>query len=460
MLETNIRNVLRPIDGRVGVTNHWDKLVVATPNQNPLQIKKLIHCLSRIPGIVHFLEVNESSFTDLDDIYQQVLAAYKDKLSGKKFAVRAKRSGQHSFTSTEVERYVGGGLSQFTDAAGVRLKNPDIEVKIEIEDQKLFIVSKKHQGLGGFPIATREDVLSLISGGFDSGVASFQMIRKGCRTHYCFFNLGGREHEIGVKQVSYYLWKEFSASHRVKFISVDFAPVVEQILERVENGQMGVVLKRLMMRAAAIVAQKLAIKSLVTGEALGQVSSQTLTNLNVIDRATDTLILRPLICMDKQEIIDQARAIGTEDFAKTMPEYCGVISKKPTVKAVLAKIEAEEQKIDLSLLDELVAQSDFVDIRDIAVQTDQEVDAVESVSLLTPGDIVLDIRSPYEEQDNPLDLADIEIKHIPFYKLASQFADLDQSRNYYLYCNRGIMSKMQALLLHEHGFNNAKVYRP
>ena len=90
--------------------------------------------------------------------------------------------------------------------------------------------------MGGFPIATQEDVLSLMSGGFDSGVASYQMIKKGARTHYCFFNLGGAAHEVGVKQVSYYLWNKFGASHRVKFFAVDFEPVVEEILENIENG--------------------------------------------------------------------------------------------------------------------------------------------------------------------------------------------------------------------------------
>lgn len=97
---------------------------------------------------------------------------------------------------------------------------------------------------------------------------------------------------------------------------------------------MGVVLKRMFMRAAGQVAEHFGIQALVTGEALGQVSSQTLTNLRHIDGVTDTLILRPLINWDKEDIINMARYIGTEDFAKTMPEFCGVISKKPTVKAV------------------------------------------------------------------------------------------------------------------------------
>ncbi|MGR5542086.1 tRNA uracil 4-sulfurtransferase ThiI, partial [Vibrio campbellii] len=109
----------------------------------------------------------------------------------------------------------------------------------------------------------------------------------------------------------------------VKFIAVDFEPVVAEILEKVDDGQMGVVLKRMFMRAGGMIAEKFGIQALVTGEALGQVSSQTLTNLRHIDVVTDTLILRPLINWDKEDIIDLSRIIGTEDFAKTMPEYCG-----------------------------------------------------------------------------------------------------------------------------------------
>lgn len=102
----------------------------------------------------------------------------------------------------------------------------------------------------------------------------------------------------------------------------------------------------MMVRAASRVAERYGVQAIVTGEALGQVSSQTLTNLRLIDNATDTLILRPLITHDKENIINIARQIGTEDFARTMPEFCGVISKNPTVKAVKAKIEAEEEKFD------------------------------------------------------------------------------------------------------------------
>ena len=299
-----------------------------------------------------------------------------------------------------------------------------------------------------------------MSGGFDSGVASYQMIKKGARTHYCFFNLGGSAHEVGVKQVSYYLWNKFGASHKVKFFAVDFEPVIAEILEKVENGQMGVILKRMMMRAATKIAAKGKIQALITGESLGQVSSQTLTNLNVINRVTDTLILRPLGAYDKQDIIDIARKIGTEDFSKTIPEYCGVISKKPTVKAVLSKIEAEEDNFDFDILDKVISETRVFDIRDIGKETEAEITAVDLVENISADAIVVDIRSPEEKDESPLALGNIEVKHIPFYKLSTQFGDLDMSKDYLLYCDHGVMSKLQALYLIDNGFKNVKVYRP
>jgi thiamine biosynthesis protein ThiI len=460
LLESNIRIILRRSLETVLVSNQWDKIVVTVNDATAEQQQEIIEQLQRTPGIVQFNLVEESQYSDVDDIYQQVFAVYQSQLENKTFCVRVKRSGSQLFSSSQVAQYVGGGLNQNIASAKVKLKDPEITVRLEIKDDRLFIIKRNYRGIGGFPLPTQEDVLSLISGGFDSGVSSYMMVRKGARTHYCFFNLGGSAHEVGVKQVAHYLWQRYSSTHKVKFVTVDFEPVVAEILENIENSQMGVVLKRMMMRAASNVADRLKIGALVTGESLGQVSSQTLANLQVIDRVTPNLILRPLIQHDKQEIIDIARQIGTEDFAKVMPEYCGVISKKPTVKAVLHKIEAEEAHFDFTVLARVVEEATVMDIRKIAEETQQEVPQIEAVSDIGDNDVVLDIRSPDEYDDTPLALDNVRVTRMPFYRLTTGFGELDQSKNYLLYCDRGVMSKLQALLLHENGYNNVKIYHP
>ncbi|MGI9833228.1 tRNA uracil 4-sulfurtransferase ThiI [Vibrio vulnificus] len=458
ILESNIRIIIQNRTESVAVFNRRDHIEVSANNHQYYQ--QVLEILTTTPGIQQVLEVKQSGFKDLHDIYEQVLELSRERIENKTFVVRAKRRGKHDFTSIELERYVGGGLNQSVESASVKLHNPDITIKIEVVDDKLNQILAHHKGLGGFPLGTQEDLLSLISGGFDSGVSSYLHIKRGSKVHYCFFNLGGPAHEIGVKQVAHFLWNKYGSSAKVRFISVDFEPVVAEILEKVEDGQMGVVLKRMFMRAAGMVAEKFDIQALVTGEALGQVSSQTLTNLRHIDVVTDRLILRPLINWDKDEIIKVARDIGTEDFAKTMPEYCGVISKKPTVKAVKEKLEAEEANFNFDILEQVVRNARQMDIRDIAKESAQAAPEVEQVQAIEEHAVVLDIRSPDEEDDNPLEIDGVEVKHIPFYKLSTQFGDLDQSKTYLLYCARGVMSRLQALYLQEQGFNNVKVYRP
>ncbi|WP_392552711.1 tRNA uracil 4-sulfurtransferase ThiI [Orbus wheelerorum] len=457
ILTSNIRNILKH-HSDVAVIRHWDFIEVRPRIQNSEE--QILDLLSRIPGIHHILVVDELPFINVHDIYEKTRDYFSPIIENKTFCVRVKRRGKHDFSSIEVERYVGGGLNQYVQSAKVKLTKPDITVNLEIDQDKLLLVKGRYEGIGGFPIGTQEDVLSLISGGFDSGVSSYMLMRRGSRVHYCFFNLGGATHEIGVKQMAHYLWNRFSRSHKVRFIAIDFSDVVGEILEKVDDGQMGVVLKRMMVRAASYIAEKYGVQALVTGEALGQVSSQTLTNLRLIDNASDTLILRPLITHDKEHIIKLARQIGTEDIAKTMPEFCGVISKNPTVKAIKEKIESEESNFDFSILDKAITEAKNIDIREIAKQTNTTIQEVETVSAFTSNDIIIDIRSPDEQEDNPLSIKDIEVISLPFYKLTSQFSGLNQNNQYLLYCERGVMSKLQALYLIEQGFNNIKIYSP
>ena len=457
ILTSNIRNVLTKHDDTVTVVKHWDYIEVRSKIE--ANFPMLIELLQRIPGIHHFLQVEEKPFSSLHDVFEQTLSDVASQLENKTFCVRVKRKGKHEFTSIEAERYIGGGLNQHIASAKVQLKNPDVTVRIEIEDDKMMLVRARYEGIGGYPIGTQEDVLSLISGGFDSGVSSYMLLRRGSRVHYCFFNLGGAAHEIGVKQMAYHIWQRYGSSHKVRFVAINFEGVVGEILENVDNGQMGVVLKRMMVRAASKVAQRFDIQAIVTGEALGQVSSQTLTNLRLIDEAAEVLVLRPLITHDKEQIIAMAKHIGTDDIAKSMPEFCGVISKNPTVKAIKAKIEQEEGNFNFAVLESAVENAQYLDIRQIAEQTEKEVVSVDAVSVLGENDVIIDIRSPEEIDETPLHIKNQAMILLPFYKLSSQFAELDQSKNYVLYCERGVMSKLQALYLKESGFNNVRVFK-
>ena len=158
ILTSNIRNILQKYDEETAVVRHWDYIEVRSKNE--ANREELIALLQRIPGIHHFLEVEEKPFTDLHHIFELTLADVAAQLENKTFCVRVKRKGKHDFSSIEAERYIGGGLNQHIESAKVRLKNPDVTVRIDIEDNKMMLVKARHVGLGGYPIGTQEDVLS------------------------------------------------------------------------------------------------------------------------------------------------------------------------------------------------------------------------------------------------------------------------------------------------------------
>lgn len=442
------------------VANRWDKLEVRPRNLEVEHLERLKQALKTLPGIEQVLQVVESDYQDLEDIYRQVSQVWGNRIGHRCFAVRVKRRGKHSFSSIDVARYVGGGLYQNFVTGGVALRNPEVAIELEVDKDRLLLIEDRFKGLGGMPLPSQDDAVSLISGGYDSSVASFEFIRRGAKTHFCFFNLGGEEHKVGVRQMCFYLWQKYSASHKVKFISIDFAPVVNDIVENCAPGYMGVVLKRMMLRAATVVANNLSLSTLVTGEAMGQVASQTLTNLHVIEQATDKLVLRPLICSDKSDIIAKAREIGTAEIAATIPEYCGVISRSPNVKADLTKVIEEEQKLNLNLISQVVRNSDMLDIRNIGQKRSKEnmtVPTVNSVTEMAENAVVIDIRAPEDEEANPLVLTGISVKHVPFYKLERSMEQLQPHQHYYLYCERGVMSKYHTHLLRKRGLNNVSL---
>ena len=454
----NLVNVCKHHGISVNAYAQWDKVVAIF--DETITKDRAITELSRIPGIHSFMEVNEYPFTTLDSLFDEIKDVVGPSIENKTFAVRVKRKGQHEFNSQMAERVIGGKFKASFPNKGVCLDNPEVLIHIEIENQIAYLSGEKHLGIGGYPVGSQGEVFSLISGGFDSGVSTYDVLHRGCRVNYLFFNMGGTAHEIGVKQESYFLWDRFASSHRVRFVTIPFEPIVGQILERTHHGVRGVILKRMMMRVGSLVAKKFDAEALVTGESLGQVSSQTLRNLTHIDNVCDVLLLRPLVTADKQDIIDKSREIGTIGFAESMPEYCGVISDRPTVCPSASFVEEEEAKMDSDLVQKAFESMKVVDINDIPKDTTKLKTEVETVSELLSNEVVLDVRAPDDVEKAPLTVEGHEVITMPFYKTASDFHTLDQIKTYALYCDQGVMSLMQAKQLKEKGYHNVKVYRP
>jgi len=452
-LYNNLLKMLGRYSTEIRVKKFSDKIEVVTPISLVMAVRQILLDTSGIEQVLEALQFDKME--TIEQIKHKVGEISHHEIEGKTFVVRAKRSGSHPFKSTQLEQTVGGYLLASFPNNGVDLHHPEVTIRIELINNQLNIITQKHQGLGGFPIGTQGDILSLMSGGFDSTIASYLTMKRGMKTHFIFFNLGGNAHEIGVKQVALYLWNKFGSSHRVKFISVPFDDVLTEIFRSTHETYMGVTLKRLMLLASEKVADEMEIDALLTGESVAQVSSQTLRNLALIDQVSNKLILRPLSTMNKPDIIALANHIGTRRFAESMPEYCGVISKNPIIHGSYKRMEKEAKRFDYSILDKAVedAQHLYVDeiLDDVTTNT-----SIEVISKLSDAYTVIDIRAEAEVTQT-----EFESIKIPFYRLKSEFKKLDQSKEYLLYCEKGIMSQLHAQYLCDaQESHNVRVYRP
>ncbi len=448
-LYNNITTILHRISKEITIKKFSDKIEVDAPKS---VAKEALEALQNTPGVEQILEVLQfHDIQTLQDVKKKIGEVVTPWLKNKTFVVRAKRNGKHPFNSMDLERGVGGYLLAHSDAKKVDLHHPDITVEFELKDSVLSIITKRYKGMGGFPLGMQGDILSLMSGGFDSTIASYLTIKRGIKTHFLFFNLGGDAHEMGVKQVALYLWSKFASSHRVKFITVNFEDVVEKILTTVPKSYMGVMLKRLMLQTAESIAKKMQIDALVTGESVAQVSSQTLRNLALIDEACSMLVLRPLATMDKNEIIALASKIGTKEFAQSMPEYCGVISQNPVTHGSYKRMQDIALKFDYEVLEEAVKGSEEIWVDEI-VQNVAEKATIEVVTKIDEDTIVVDIRDTKETLQSAV--------KIPFYKLKSEIPKLSKDKKIALYCDKGVMSRLHAQYLKDAGVvRDIYVYR-
>jgi thiamine biosynthesis protein ThiI len=453
-LYNNLLGIFEKIDKEILVKKYSDKLEVFAPMSVLVEVKQKLLDTSGIEQILEVLQFDDMD--TLEKIKLKIGELVIDSLKDKTFVVRVKRNGNHPFTSIDIEKTVGGYLLAHSEAKCVQMKNAEITVRMELIEKQLNFISTKYKGLSGFPIGTQGDILSLMSGGFDSTVASYLTMKRGIKTHFVFFNLGGNAHEIGVKQVALYLWSKFGSSHKVKFISVPFDDVLTEIFRSTPPTYMGVVLKRLMLMASEKIADELEIDALLTGESVAQVSSQTLRNLALIDEVSNKLILRPLSTMNKPEIMSIANDIGTRRFAESMPEYCGVISQNPIIHGSFKRMEKIAKKFDYEVLNKAVEDSKHIYVHDI-VNDINNLEAVEVIKDLTLDTfIVIDIR----EEAQCIETV-CESMMIPFHKLKSEFPKLDKNKEYLLYCEKGIMSQLHAQYLRdEYKCENVRVYRP
>jgi thiamine biosynthesis protein ThiI len=394
-----------------------------------------VETLTRVFGVQSVSVVEQRSGAQLQEIVSTGEDLYRDRVRGRRFAVRARRVGDRSripVSAREVERALGAALLPVS--AGVDLGDPEVTVHVEILEDEACFFADRIPAHGGVPLGVEGQAVALISGGFDSAGAAWQILKRGVRLDYVFCNLGGTTHLQGVLRVVKVLADRWSYGDHPRLHVVDFEDLTAELQARSETRYWQVLLKRLMLRAAESIASERRAVAVVTGEAVAQVSSQTLQNLSVISQVASGLVLRPLVGLNKEEIIALAKKIGTFELSKVVGEYCAIVPSRPATRASLRAILAEEEKLDLALVERAVAARTVFDLRSFDVE---KLDLPEiEVSQVPEGTTVIDLRSKaeFDSWHYP------EALRLDFAEALRAFPRFDRSCTYVLYCEFGLKS--------------------
>lgn len=356
LLIRNIKDALIS-DGirKYRVINLWSRILINFPDEYGLPSS-----LKRVFGITSLSSTYVFYFESYGDILDKGEELFRNIVRNHLFAVRVRRIGDHSFSSMDVARDLGSRLYNYSK--GVSLKNPEIEVFVEIRGKRCFFYSEVMKAFGGLPISSEGKVVSLISGGFDSAVASWFSLKRGAEIYYMFLNLNGEEYLRKVMKVVEVLADKWSYGYNPILYVIPGNEILSEIYLTRED-YWNVILKRILYRLGEKLALEIGADSLVTGESLGQVSSQTLRNLRVSQEAVKIPVNRPLFGLDKEEIIRYAREIGSYEYSSQVREYCALIPEKPVLKASLKTIYEEEEKMNLDVINRSYDRKDVLILR-------------------------------------------------------------------------------------------------
>lgn len=283
---------------------------------------------------------------------------------GETFAVRARRSGNHSFTSNEIARQCGDAiwtkLTKNGKTPAVDLTNPDKEIFAEVRQSNSYIYSETIKGPGGFPTGTQGKMVVLLSGGIDSPVAAWLMMKRGVEIIPVFFDneqyAGSIVTEKAIENAK--MLFSWMPGRRQKIYRIKNGEYMEKMMQTANPKNVCLMCKRFMFRIAGAVMEKENASGIITGSSLGQVASQTAENMISETYGLSLPLYHPLLAFDKQEIVDIAQRIGTFDISIRSggDKECLAVPEKPEVKAVLTAAVSEEKKMNFNI-DEMVQKT-------------------------------------------------------------------------------------------------------
>lgn len=438
LLIANIKSALLKHEIGHRIEQHWSRLFIDLEHPEGLAI------LTRVFGIGHLCPVEASSSLDLDEIEAVIRGFYGPKAKGKKVCLRVKRAAGVEGSSKELEIKFGGILASYGD--GVDLTNPGIQVRLDMSQDGVVYFSEKIQGTGGLPLGSQGRALCMISGGFDSAVAAWMMMKRGVALDFCLFNLGGQAYEESVRKVVKGLCDRWAYGINPRFTVVDFSQILQSIHDGAKTKYSQVVLKRAFYKCASLIAKQMKdCPAVVTGEAVGQVSSQTLHNLVAVEEAASLPILRPLVAFDKEEIIKLSREIGTYVLCSGIKEYCGINQRRPVTKCSVREAKREEESaVSFDLYESSVLNGKSSRISD---SIDTSAGSQYYIDYIPEGAVVIDSRS--EQQFRAWHFhgairVDID-------SLDKARWDFDEAKTYVLYCPVGVETAVIAEKLQQMG---------
>lgn len=335
--------------------------------QSEVDMDEVCDRISRVFGIVSFSRACVCE-KDINDIFAKAPEYLNDTLSlAKTFKVESKRSDKKfPMTSPEISAEVGGVLLEHFPHLKVDVRNPEVKVTVEIRDFGAYIHADALKGAGGIPVGTGGNAAILISGGIDSPVAAYMMAKRGVRLTAIHFASPPYTSERAEDKVCRLLRKVSRYAGPVTMITVPFTEIQERIKNDCEEELFTIIMRRMMMKISSVIARQYDCTALITGESLGQVASQTISAIACTDDAADMPVFRPLIGMDKEEIIVISRKIDTFDISiEPFEDCCTVFTPKhPRTKPVLKFVRFAEEDAHLDeLIDDAVNNVKITEIK-------------------------------------------------------------------------------------------------
>ena len=309
-------------------------------------IEEVIERLKKVFGIIGITKAKRTDLK-LEDIYQAAIELMKEH-TGKTFKVETKRPNKSfPYNSMEVSRRVGAAVLKNVKNLKVDVHNPDVLLNVEIREMA-FVYAGVIEGIGGLPLGTNGKATVLLSGGIDSPVAAWMMMKRGVEVEAVYFHSPPYTSERAKDKVVDLCKVLSQYGQRIKLHVVHFTDLQLEIYEKCPPKFTTIIMRRMMMKIAEKIAQKNGSMALITGESLGQVASQTIESLYVTNASVSMPIFRPLIGMDKTEIIDLAQKISTFEISiKPYEDCCTIfVPKHPATKPKLEKVIEAEQKME------------------------------------------------------------------------------------------------------------------